>query len=255
MTVASRRGSWSYDRIAHLYDVDMARSMPFDDTAFYAAQVAGVAGPVLEVGCGNGRILLELRSRGIDLVGIDRSHPMLAALQERARKRGRPASVVRMDVRKLAFADATFGAVLCPYSLITYMNDEGDAARLVREAVRVLRRGGLLVLDAFVPRASVYSDEFRLDYRRPFETGTLARYKRVSQLQPGYNRIERRYDVERDGRVVESIDTVDEIRVFSPGSLRALAASAKLRAVHEAWDYGTRAAESAAQFFTLVVAL
>src|SRR5206468_3078186 len=56
----------SYERIAHWYDVDMARNMPFDDVAFYLGVSANKGGRVLELGCGNGRILLELLARGID---------------------------------------------------------------------------------------------------------------------------------------------------------------------------------------------
>ena len=61
----------SYDSIAHLYDTDMARNMPFDDVALYADVAQRAGGGVLEVGCGNGRILIELVARGIDAIGVD----------------------------------------------------------------------------------------------------------------------------------------------------------------------------------------
>src|SRR5262245_60047753 len=67
-----------YDRIAHLYDVDMARNMAFDDADFYTRVCAKVGGRVLEMGCGNGRILFALLRAGIDAVGIDGSANMLA---------------------------------------------------------------------------------------------------------------------------------------------------------------------------------
>ena len=54
----------NYDRIARFYDVDMARNMPFDDVGFYRALAAAAGGRVLELGCGNGRILLELLAGG-----------------------------------------------------------------------------------------------------------------------------------------------------------------------------------------------
>jgi ubiquinone/menaquinone biosynthesis C-methylase UbiE len=79
--------STNYDRIARFYDVDMAQNMPFDDAGFYAEQCAAAAGPVLELGCGNGRILLRLLERGIDAWGVDSSAQMLAELRRKAAER------------------------------------------------------------------------------------------------------------------------------------------------------------------------
>ena len=74
----------NYDRIARFYDVDMAQNMPFDDVGFYVRLCEPLRGPVLELGCGNGRILLELARHGIDAIGIDASAGMLAELRRKA---------------------------------------------------------------------------------------------------------------------------------------------------------------------------
>ncbi|HVO89928.1 MAG TPA: class I SAM-dependent methyltransferase [Casimicrobiaceae bacterium] len=241
-----------YDRIAHLYDVDMARNMPFDDVGFYARTLAQHGGPVLEVGCGNGRILLELQGRGIDIVGVDRSQPMLVELLRKALARSVAPSIARADARRLPFRDGRFQAVLCAYSLITYMRAVDDAAVLIDEIARVLEPGGMLVLDAFVPRATAYSETFRVDYSRPCTSGTLTRSKRIRAAEPGVNRIERRYEIVRDGVAVETIDTVEHIRPFTPDALRALVTGGAFAAAGEAWDYGASSDPSAAQFLTVV---
>ena len=72
--------------------------MPFDDVGFYVGLCAPSRGPVLELGCGNGRILLELARHGIDAIGIDASAGMLAELRRKAALRSLPARAVRMDV-------------------------------------------------------------------------------------------------------------------------------------------------------------
>ena len=74
----------NYDRIARFYDVDMAQNMPFDDVGFYVGLCEPLRGPVLELGCGNGRILLELAQHGIDAIGIDASAGMLRELRRKA---------------------------------------------------------------------------------------------------------------------------------------------------------------------------
>jgi SAM-dependent methyltransferase len=85
--------------------------------SFWQRVVADVRGPVLELGCGTGRIALPLTRASARLVGIDRSGPMLAradmrrkAGASRARRRGQ-VSFVRGDIRHLPFADARFGCV------------------------------------------------------------------------------------------------------------------------------------------------
>src|SRR5262249_53118596 len=103
----------------------MARNMAFDDVGFYADVCRRKGGRALEMGCGNGRILLALLNRGLDAAGADRSSAMLRELRKRATERSLPARVALMDARALAFC-RTFDVVLCPYSLVTYLTTEDD---------------------------------------------------------------------------------------------------------------------------------
>src|SRR5437867_3475743 len=182
----------SYERIAHWYDVDMARNMPFDDVAFYLGVSANKGGRVLELGCGNGRILLELLARGIDAFGVDRSVRMLEDLCAKARARALPVRACRMDVRALGFK-GNFTVVLCPYSLVTYMAGERDVSRLLDEVAHALASRAVLVVDAFIPRLATTAGEVREDYRRACGGHTLVRSKRIRVLGPRLNCIERRY--------------------------------------------------------------
>ena len=241
----------NYDRIARFYDVDMARNMPFDDVGFYVGLCAQVNGPVLELGCGNGRILLELAQHGIDAIGIDASAGMLRELRRKAALRSLPARAIRMDLANLALRPG-FGAILCPYSLITYITDDGGVARLLDRILSLLAPGGVFVIDAFVPRPVVAQAEFREDYRRPFGAHTLARSKRIEPLGPAINRIERRYQVlAKDGTVLEQVDVAEIIRPCTPEALRRAVAAAGFVPGREWWDYGARPRPEHAQFFAL----
>ena len=54
---------------------------PSGDAAFYRALAEESGGPVLELGCGTGRVLLPIAALGIPCVGVDASPAMLAALR------------------------------------------------------------------------------------------------------------------------------------------------------------------------------
>lgn len=243
---------WSYDRIAAVYATDMGRSMAFDDIGWYRRQCHRHPGRVLELGCGTGRILLPLLADGIDIVGIDRSLPMLQRLRAEAASRGFSPRIAQMELQALAL-DAAFDLVLAPYSLVTYLPGKDDLDRWTESVSRLLAPGGALVLDAFLPRPVQTGDAFRPDYSRPHGAGTLERAKRV-RLQPdGRNCIERRYRLlDAEGREEEEFTTVDFIRPRAPVELRLALERAGLRIDEAAWDYGCSDGPDSAQFHSVV---
>jgi len=96
---------------------------------------------VLEVGIGTG-INLSYYDPRCDLTGIDLSGAMLERAAARARRLKRPLAVEEMDAEHLAFADATFDAVVSTLTLCT----TPDPVRALREIGRVCRRGGRVLL-------------------------------------------------------------------------------------------------------------
>jgi len=240
----------NYDRIARFYDVDMARNMPFDDVGFYAGVCRRRGGRALELGCGNGRILLELLARGVDAIGVDSSAAMLALLAGKAAARGLPAPVARMDVRALALRPG-FAVILCPYSLITYVTADDDLDGLLAAARGLLAPGGALVVDAFVPRPVPADTGWQPDYRRPFGAGVLARWKRIVPLPPQHHRIERRYHLlGPDGTLQDEIEIAEEIRPFAPAELEARLVAAGYAIEDTAWDYAPGTGGPQARFAT-----
>jgi SAM-dependent methyltransferase len=94
---------------------------------------------ILDAGCGTGANLAHLEGTG-PRVGLDLSPDALAGCRTRALTR-----LVRGDATRLPFADASFDAVLS--MSVIYHEWVRDPAGAVRELERVLRPGGLLLLD------------------------------------------------------------------------------------------------------------
>ena len=70
-----------FDRLAPFYDWEHEGYL--DDLPLYPGLADRVGGPILEVACGSGRLLLPLARVGYELVGLDSSEPMLGLLEAR----------------------------------------------------------------------------------------------------------------------------------------------------------------------------
>jgi SAM-dependent methyltransferase len=246
--------AWSYDTIADVYATDMGMSMPFDDIGYYRKLARSAAGPVLELGCGTGRVLLALLADGIDAIGVDRSGPMLARLRRDAEALGLAAPrVAQMDLRALTL-QGRFALIMAPYSLVTYLTDAADLDGFIGACRDLLADDGRLVLDAFVPKDVTPFDEFRFDYRRPHGQGFLEREKRIACLADGSNRIERRYRLlDTESRSLGEWTTVDVIRPYPAGVLIAAAARHGLHIVEQIADYEDPKRTASPQFITLIL--
>jgi ubiquinone/menaquinone biosynthesis C-methylase UbiE len=95
---------------------------------------------LLDVGCGTGHHLAELRRRGFEAAGVDGSATML----EHARARNPGADVRHADVERLPFPDGGFDYVLC-IEVLRYLPDPSGC---IREMCRVLRPGGICLATA-----------------------------------------------------------------------------------------------------------
>jgi ubiquinone/menaquinone biosynthesis C-methylase UbiE len=168
-------GWTGWDEYAPFYDWENARTLGRKDVAFWRQIALRAEGPVLELGCGTGRIALPLAQAGVSIVGVDRSAPMLAQAARKAgrlfprcagRRRGR-IGLVRSDIRALPFRSARFATVIAPYGILQSLLRERDLSASLAAVARVLRPGGLFGVDLVpdVPRWREYSDKVQLTGR------------------------------------------------------------------------------------------
>jgi ubiquinone/menaquinone biosynthesis C-methylase UbiE len=167
----SSLGWQGWDEYAPFYDWENARTLGRRDVPFWRRLALTARGPVLELGCGTGRVALPLARAGVDLVGVDRSAAMLSrAVADGARRRASSAKtaralrVVRGDIRSLPFHDGTFTMVLAPYGILQSLITTRDLTAALASAARVLCRGGTFGIDLVPDVANwrEYTDHVRL---------------------------------------------------------------------------------------------
>jgi len=100
---------------------------------------------VLEVGAGTGRDSFNLVGLGADVYQLDYSENALRIIISIARKENIPVHPLCGDALALPFHNETFDIVF-HQGLLEHFR-QPDASRLLKENVRVLKRGGLLLVD------------------------------------------------------------------------------------------------------------
>ncbi len=159
---ARRSEGWQgWDEYAAFYDWENAQTMGRADVAFWRDLAGRINGRTLGLGCGTGRVLLPIARSGIEIVGIDRSAPMLVQAHDRLRRLKTPvrAALVRGDMRHLPFPHGQFDLIIAAYGVLQSLTRDRDLSSTLKAAADLLAPGGIFALDLVpdVPRWQEYS--------------------------------------------------------------------------------------------------
>jgi len=111
--------------------------------AFFVRQFGPIHGAVLDLACGTGRHLQELKAAGYLAIGCDLSYVMVRT----GREEYGPMPVARADMRHLPFCTATFGGLVNFFTSFGYFSSEDENTQVVREMARVLEPGAPFLFD------------------------------------------------------------------------------------------------------------
>jgi ubiquinone/menaquinone biosynthesis C-methylase UbiE len=164
-----REGWQGWDEYAPFYDWENAQTLGRRDVPFWRRVAAGADGPVLELGCGTGRVSRPLARAGIQLVGIDRSGPMLERARRQILRSAHPQvlkslRLVRGDIRALPFEAGAFPMVIAPYGILQSLIRPRDLTATLTSVARVLGGGGGFGIDLVpdVPKWREYQNRVQL---------------------------------------------------------------------------------------------
>lgn len=228
-----------------MYDMEYADHD--EDRAWYAAIARAARGPVVELGCGTGRLTIPLALSGVRIHGIDRSGSMLARLADRLE---RLPPIVRDQV---SFAEADYllpeavppadvlpaAAVLWPFNALHHCPGPEAVTAVLRKAAEWIAPGGRLALDCYLPDRELYSrdPDQRYEFRTfvdPSDGGMLESWE-----QGWWDEERRLHHVvytyrSGDGRERRSHLA---LRMYELGELRAMVSDSGWRIVREVRDF------------------
>lgn len=227
-------------RNPRLYDLEYRDQT--EDIDYYVDLAARAGGPVLELGCGNGRLSLPMARAGVHVDGVDNSAPMLDDLQA---KLHREESAVQARVRAVPgdFIELRpshrYPLVLLPFNAIHHCRDHREVLGLLDGVQRALAPGGRLALDCYLPDPTLYNRDPNKTYEhieledprtgRPMQSWERSWYDPLRQIHHVI------YAYKADQEPLE--ETQLDLRVFYPQELLGLLDLGGFRPTHMWSDF------------------
>lgn len=139
-----------FDRFARFYDLDYESLQ--EDMALYLGFAERAGGPLLELGCGTGRLLLPLARAGFQVVGVDMSPRMLELAQAKVDAAGLSDRVHLhlADMRQVQMSQQ-FGMAFIAINSFMHLTTLEDQLLALRAWRSLLLPGGLLIVDVDNP--------------------------------------------------------------------------------------------------------
>jgi SAM-dependent methyltransferase len=212
------------------------------DADFYRALARECAGPVLELGCGTGRVLLRIAGDGFPCTGLDASRHMLDAL--RTKSTFPNLRLVHAPMQRFDLGADRFGLVYAAFRVFQHLYTVEDQLACLACVRRHLAPGGRFAFDVFAPRLERMGrpeEPEQLELRFEQDGESVARYAtvwrdRVAQLLS----VRFRYERSRNGEVLGNEEARFSMRWFWRYELEHLLARAGFAEVEIYGDFDRR---------------
>jgi len=195
-----------YGMLAEFWDLFRGDTSNWDDRFFYLDVVRKYGQPVLDVGCGTGRILLDFMQQDIDIDGVDNSPEMLALLHQKAEKLNLQPTVYQQEMTELSLP-RQYQTILVPSSSFQLLLEATLPPIAMSRFYEHLLPGGVLAMPFMTlwKQGDPLESEFVREVVRPEDGATIRRwqYSRFHPETESEDTIDR-YEIIRDGKVITS---------------------------------------------------
>lgn len=190
--------------MAQTWDVLRGDTSRWADRFFYLELIEKYGQPVLDVGCGTGRLLLDYLAQGIDIDGVDNSTEMLALCREKAVAMGLAVNLYEQTMETLALPRC-YRTILVPSSSLQLIIEPADVDKAMARFYAHLDPGGILAASIMTlwQEGDPLESAWEKSMERPEDGATIRRIAR-SRYDPvmEYEHTEDLYQVIVGGKVV-----------------------------------------------------
>ncbi len=206
-----------YGLMAVTWDLFRGDTSCWVDRFFFLDMIQACGQPVLDVGCGAGRLLLDYLTQGLDVDGVDNSPDMLDLCRQKAVKLGLQPTLYHQRMESLELP-RRYQMIIVPSSSFQLLLTPAVAAEAMRRFYHHLQPGGFLVMpfmliwrpgDPLDTGWALSGDQVRPEDGARVQRWSRAWYDVAQQLE----HTEDRYVVSRDGTVIQ-----EELHQQSPAT-------------------------------------
>ncbi len=199
------------------------------DVEFYTSLARECGGSVLELGCGTGRVLLEVARMGVPCTGLDASQAMLSAL--RAKSPPPTLRLVHAPMQRFALGPGErFGLAFSAFRAFQHLIEVEDQLGCLRCVRAHLAPGSVFAFDVFCPRmarTAVAEEPWAEDRRFQLDGDDVVRLVSVHRDIPRQcMTVDMRYVRTHEGRQVAEDEVTFQMRWFWRYELEHLLARA-----------------------------
>ena len=192
---------------------------------------------VLELGCGTGRFLVALGTRGYVMTGVDRDTTALELAREKTEKVGVHPRFIEADLGSWEPND-WYDAVIAPNNVLKWLRTHETLRRCITQAALALRAGGVAIFDLTFEERNWRSADWRDDahleehgwvseFERPGIAGEYRAFYCAPKLDDGTVTLVERFSCQEQGRQV-AIEKRSQWLLFSAREFTAWAAETGL---------------------------
>ncbi|MFL5801473.1 MAG: methyltransferase domain-containing protein, partial [Roseiflexaceae bacterium] len=188
--------------MAQSWDLLRGDTSTWPDRLFYLNLIQTFGQPVLDVGCGTGRLLLDYLAQGIDIDGVDNSPDMLALCRHKAATLGLAPTLYQQYLETLSLP-RQYRTIIIPSSTLQLVIDPALAVQSLQRLAAHLVPGGIVV----APFMTVWKAGDPLSWeweQSAIRDAQLRRYLRYKEGEP--------YDA---GKLLRTQFALDDSQFFS----------------------------------------
>lgn len=194
--------------LAETWDLFRGDTSTWEDKFFYEKIIQKYGQPVLDIGCGTGRLLLDYLSQGIDIDGLDNSPEMIKICRKKAHELSLQPNIYEQGMEGLD-VKRKYRTIIVPSLSFQLLVDELLAQEAMQRFYKYLEIDGVLVIPFVIfweegdpeelPWKMLHEQKSPTD-NRVFRKWSYAKYDGNKQLQ----HTEDRYEILHNGKIVKS---------------------------------------------------
>ena len=153
----------SFETVARYYDEAYGAKDELQDLAMFQEFAQRYGGPILEIGCGTGRVLVPIAQMGVEIDGIDLSKPMLSVLRKKLTAHRLESRLEQADMRSFDLG-RRYRLVTIPFRAMQHMITAEDKLSALKRAKDHLGPDGRLIFDVAFPNYEALTSGFGKEY-------------------------------------------------------------------------------------------